>query len=433
MARKMKDSGIEWIGEIPEDWEIVKAKYLFKQRSTKGNRDNLILLTPSQKFGVVPQAMYEELSGLRAVKLNQQIDLSNLKTIKVGDFCISLRSFQGGFEYSNYSGVVSPAYQVFYGFKNQHNIYYKYLFKDRSFIDKMDSYTMSLRDGKNISFNDFGNSFIPHPSYEEQISIANYLDEKTRQVEDIKNTINKEIEILENYKKSLITEAVTKGLDKNVPMKDSGIKWIGEIPKHWNSIKAKIFFEIKDGTHDTPKTVEKNEALNTKPLITTKNIYKNTIDLDSANHISYEDFILIYKRSNVEKYDLIMPMIGTIGSPVIVETDRKFAIKNVALLKMNGDKYISKYVYYQFHSSYIEQQMKLNSKGGVQLFISMEIISRLNMFITNREEIIKIVNYLDEKTKLIDDSIAIKEKQLQNLEDYKKSLIYEYVTGKKEV
>lgn len=153
--RQMKDSGIEWIGEIPDTWKLCKGRYLFKQRNLRGNNIEMQLLSPTQKFGVIPQGKYEELSGMNAVKINEKTDLATLKTIHQGDFCISLRSFQGGFEYSEYEGVVSPAYQVFYPTVNVSRGYYKYLFKDQAFIEKMNSYTMTLRDGKNIAFDDF--------------------------------------------------------------------------------------------------------------------------------------------------------------------------------------------------------------------------------------------------------------------------------------
>jgi type I restriction enzyme S subunit len=131
MSKEMKDSGIQWAGTIPENWKIEKGKYCFKQQSHKGNKESSVLLSPTQKYGVIPQDMYEELSGFTAVKLNENINLNQLKTVHKGAFVISLRSFQGGFEYSEYEGVVSPAYQVFYPSVPVCDFYYKYLFNLR--------------------------------------------------------------------------------------------------------------------------------------------------------------------------------------------------------------------------------------------------------------------------------------------------------------
>ena len=219
--REMKDSGIEWVGQVPNNWKLKRGKYLFKQHNNRGNLKCLQLLSPSQKFGVIPQTLLEELTTQNVVKVSEKANLNDFKTVHVGDFCISLRSFQGGFEYSRYEGVVSPAYQIFSAIgDNLCDGYYRYLFKDKSFIDKMNSYTMTLRDGKNIAFDDFANTYIPVPPKSEQEKIANFLDSKCSEIDTISADIQKEIEILEQYKRSVITEAVTKGLNPDVEMKD---------------------------------------------------------------------------------------------------------------------------------------------------------------------------------------------------------------------
>lgn len=206
---EMKDSGIEWIGMIPKDWTIEKGKYMFVQRNQKGNNTELQLLSPTQKYGVIPQEKYEELSGMTAVKLDEKMNLMTLKTIHKGDYCISLRSFQGGFEYSEYEGVVSPAYQVFYPTTEIDDIYFKYMFKEKSFIDKMNSYTMSLRDGKNIAFADFGRTYLPIPTIEMQHEIANNLKQIENEINELILCKQEQIETLTQYKKSIIYEYVT--------------------------------------------------------------------------------------------------------------------------------------------------------------------------------------------------------------------------------
>ncbi|MDY2639323.1 MULTISPECIES: restriction endonuclease subunit S [Bacillota] len=217
----MKDSGIEWIGEIPEEWNLVKGKYLFKLRTTKGNTKNVQLLSPTQNFGVIPQELYEKLTGMRPVKLKSDADLQQMRTIYKGDYCISLRSFQGGFEYSKYDGVVSPAYQVFYPYKKINSTYYRYLFKDSSFIQKINSFTMSLRDGKNIAFSDFGNIDIPFPTFVEQNKIAKFLDKKLTIIDQIIRQKQQQLNHLDKYKQSIIYEYVTG--KKQVPEKE-GVK-----------------------------------------------------------------------------------------------------------------------------------------------------------------------------------------------------------------
>ena len=193
-----------WIDKLPQHWELEKAKYAFTLRRTKGNTHNLELLSPTQKYGVIPQS---QLEGV--VLVNEKTNLETFRTIHVGDFCISLRSFQGGFEYSTYEGVVSPAYQVFYPTIDVCDGYYKYLFKSDGFISKINTFSMSLRDGKNIAFDDFGNMYIPIPPKDEQIAIANYLDEKCKLIEESITEKLQQIEKLKEYKASLIYEYVT--------------------------------------------------------------------------------------------------------------------------------------------------------------------------------------------------------------------------------
>ena len=176
---------VKWLPTIPKNWTVKKGKYCFSIRNSKGNDITLELLSPTQKYGVIPQRLYEEYSTQVTVKVNERTNLQSFKTIHSGDFCISLRSFEGGFEYSTYEGVVSPAYTVFYPVIKCDRRYYKYLFKIPQFIAEMNSYSLSLRDGKPISFDDFGNTYIPIPSIKEQRAIADYLDKKCTEIDSI--------------------------------------------------------------------------------------------------------------------------------------------------------------------------------------------------------------------------------------------------------
>ena len=203
------ETKIKWIPHAPKHWAFKKAKYCFATRNTKGNKINLELLSPTQKYGVIPQSKYEELTSMVTVKVNENTNLMSFKTIHKGDYCISLRSFEGGFEYSEYEGVVSPAYTVFYPTICVDKRFYKYLFKTQPFIFEMNSYSLSLRDGKPISFDNFGNTYIPIPPLKEQEAIANHLDGKCAYIDSIINGKKEQILSLEEYKKSLIYEYVT--------------------------------------------------------------------------------------------------------------------------------------------------------------------------------------------------------------------------------
>ena len=184
------NSGVDWIGEIPVDWEIVYARQFFEIRKSFGN-DMEVLLASTQKYGMYPQ---DEIEGV--VQVKHDTDLQTFKTVHKNDFVISLRSFQGGFEMSDYEGVCSPAYQVFYATKEIYSKYFKYLFKSERFISKINSLTVGIREGKNILFSDFKNIQIPIPPLDEQKTIAG----KYAKIEEHIKLIQHKIEELKELK-----------------------------------------------------------------------------------------------------------------------------------------------------------------------------------------------------------------------------------------
>lgn len=426
--KPMKDSGTAWFGKIPNNWQLIKAKYIFAQRSEQGNNVNLQLLSPTQKFGVIPQSKYEELTGMNAVKLNQNVNLALLKTIHKGAFCISLRSFQGGFEYSKYEGVVSPAYQVFYPTVKIADGYYKYLFKDQSFIDKMNSYTISLRDGKNISFEDFGNTFIPFPPPEQQQQIADYLDKKCAEVDGLSSNIQKQIEVLEQYKRAVITETVTKGLNPSVPMKDSGIPWIGHIPQYWNTIKVKFIAHFINGYAFDSETLT-TDGENT--VIRIGDIAGGSIEPETALKYSGPEMGLVPYQ--VLKHDILVALSGaTVGKTGYIKEDypNTFINQRVGIIR----SVYSRFLNYALQTSSFIPFALLHAAASAQPNISLNTIGNYTIaFPHKKEEQQAIADYLDDKCSKIDAIIQDKQQQLKKLEQYKKAIIFEYVTGKKQV
>lgn len=419
--REMKDSGIEWIGEIPKDWSLKKGRYLFVQRNDRGNDENLQLLSPSQKFGVIPQSFLEDLTTQTTVKLKENTDLSTLKTVHKGDFCISLRSFQGGFEYSEYEGVVSPAYQVFYKKEDLVNTYYKYIFKDSSFISKMNSYTMSLRDGKNISYFDFGNTYLPLPTVCEQQQIADYLDTQCSEIDATAEDIQKEISLLEDYKKSVITEAVTKGLNPDAEMKDSGIEWIGQIPKHWEIIRIGYIL----GEIDRRSITGMEESLSVSQVLGVVPSSQIAVPSTASTMVG---------QKIVEPGELVLNKLKAHLGVCFVSNYKGLVSPDYAVYKAN-EKVKSKLLEYVFHTASCIWEFKKYITGvgqGLSRLYTKDLF-RINVALPDMLEQQQIVSYLDTKCSEIDALIADKKRQRGILADYKKSLIYEYVTGKKEV
>lgn len=419
--RKLVERGIDWVGAVPENWLFKKGKYLFQQRSERGNMIELQLLSPTQKFGCIPQSLYEELTGANAVKLNEKTDLNLLKTIHRGDYCISLRSFQGGFEYSAYEGVVSPAYQVFYPIHdNVFRGYYKYLFKDGAFINKMNSFTLSLRDGKNIAFADFGNTLLPLPPVEEQRAIAEYLDKITSEIDAAIKETQELIEKYKAYKQSIITEAVTKGLDQNVEMKESGLPWIGKIPSNWHCLRGKYVLKyLQKPTKDDDGVI----TCFRDGEVTLRSNRREEGFTISEKEIGYQ---------GIDVGDLVVHGMDGFAGAIGISDSRGKA--SPVLIVLDSDENKRFIMYFLRNLAY--RDVFLGLATGIRVRscdLRWNKLAETVLALPSRKEQNMIVSYLDRKIYEIDKVISQKEKLISQLQEYKKSIIFEYVTGKKEV
>jgi type I restriction enzyme S subunit len=230
-----KPSGAEWLGDIPGHWALLPAKRLFREISEK-DHPNAELLSVTQEFGVVPRDQLEQ----RVVMPTGQ--LQTFKLVRADDFVISLRSFQGGIEYSAFTGLVSPAYTVLRKQKSINSRYLKHLLKCTPFISELNTSVTGIREGKNISFAEMAYSLLPIPEPSEQEDIADFLDRKTAEIDAAVAKKNRLIELLQEQKHIRINQAVLRGLNPDVPMRDSGVPWIGAIPEHWKVIPNRYIF-----------------------------------------------------------------------------------------------------------------------------------------------------------------------------------------------
>ena len=242
--RAMKDSGVPWLGEVPEHWELRRTKALLKQRSQKGFPDEP-LLAATQTKGVVRKEQYEHRTVLA------QKDLHLLKLVCVGDFVISLRSFQGGIEYARERGIISPAYTVLYPKNRDTHRYLAWLFKSKPYIENLTLHVTGIREGQNIDYEKLSRSRLPLPPLPEQAAIVRFLDHVDRRVRRYIRAKQKLIGLLEEQKQAIIHRAVTRGLDPDVPLKPSGVEWLGDVPEHWRVVRAKLAFDCVDVRSNT--------------------------------------------------------------------------------------------------------------------------------------------------------------------------------------
>lgn len=431
---EMKDSGVEWIGKMPRHWRIERAKFHFRQSFERGNSIPE-LLAATQKHGMYPQRLLEGV-----VQVMAGTDLQQFKSVHINDFVISLRSFQGGFERSDYEGVCSPAYQVFHADKQYDVKWLKWFFKNDMFIDAMNALTVGIREGRNIKFDDFANSLLPVPPLSEQTAIAAYLDEKCATIDAIIAEAKASIEEYKSWKASVISEIVTKGLNPNAEMKDSGVEWIGEIPGGWAVERLKAMFSFGKGLPITKEDLVEQGI----PVISYGQIHAkfNTGVEVLPQLLRYVDAKWLESNANslVSEGDFIFAdtsedMEGC-GNCVYVDTLNEgaqlFAGYHTITFKPKRSKH-NKFLAYLFKSD--AWRTKLRSRvGGVKLFsISRRMLNLATVILPPQNEQTAIVAYLDSKCAAIDGIILEKEELIRELENYKRSLIFEAVTGKRRV
>lgn len=427
--REMKNSGVAWIGDVPENWEIVKIGQLFQCRNVKVNDTDFQPLSVS-KGGIVPQ--------MENVAKSDAND--NRKQVLTGDFVINSRSDRKqSCGVSKLDGSVSLINTVLYGFDKDRVIseYNNYLLKNCGFAEEFyrwghgivaDLWTTRWQEMKNIE--------IPVPSIKTQEDILSVLRIKSKNISLLISNQEQQIEKLKQYKQSLITEVVTKGLDPDVPMKDSGVKWIGQIPENWTIKPLKSLFGFGKGLPITKENLQTNGV----PVISYGQIHAKwnsgvTIHDELKRFVS-ETYIETNPNSLVKYGDFIFADTsedreGCGNCAYVDKSETLFAGYHTVILTSSSQS-SNKYLAYLFLTDAWRSQIRCKVSGIKVFSISRKILSSTSIILPDIAEQNDIVSYLDDKCAKIDRLIAIKQEKIDKLNDYKKSLIYEYVTGKKE-
>ena len=413
----MKDSGIEWIGEIPRHWEVHPVYTYFGERKNKnklGKESNLLSLS----YGRIIRKDINTNNGL----LPESFNTYNI--VEAGDIIIrptdlqnDKRSLRTGLVKER--GIITSAYIDLYPIKKLDSRYFHFLLHTYDVMKVFYNMGNGVRQGLNYS--EFSHLMVFEPSYNEQIAIANYLDDKIKEVDIVINQKQDQLSVLEQYKKSLIYEYVTG--KKEVEMKDSGIEWIGEIPRHWEVHPVYTYFGERKNKNKLGK--ESNLLSLSYGRIIRK-------DINTNNGLLPESF---NTYNIVEAGDIII-------RPTDLQNDKRSL--RTGLVKERGiitsayidlypiKKLDSRYFHFLLHT-YDVMKVFYNMGNGVRQGLNYSEFSHLMVFEPSYNEQIAIANYLDDKIKEVDIVINQKQDQLSVLEQYKKSLIYEYVTGKKEV
>lgn len=411
-----KDSGIKWLGQIPTHWEVRKIKNCLQERSEKGYPNEPILCA-TQSRGVIPHDMYDN----RVVVVNKDFD--KLKLVKCGDFVISLRSFQGGIEYAYYQGIISAAYTILTP-KDKHNReYFKHLFKSHDFIQLLQTCVTGIREGQNINYDMLAKHFVPVPPQEEQRQIVAYLDYKSNKINERICQRERELQTLSELKQAEIAAVVTRGLDPNVPMKESGIEWIGQIPAHWEVTQLRKYLRLfSDKGHPDMDllSVTREQGVIVRD-ITSKEENHNFIpdDLSGYKLIQKGQFAINKMKAwqgsyGVSKYKgIVSPAYYTCELNNIDTEYFDVAIRSQA--------------YIGFFTKY--------SKGirSGQWDLSPDALKSIPFVEPPIVEQRAIVSYITEISEKIDSYITKLKEEINYLQEYKQRLISDVVTGKVDV
>lgn len=416
----MKNSGIEWVGEIPAEWETHPIYYYFGERKHKnslGKEGNLLSLS----YGKVIRKDITSSDGLLPENYNgYNIVEKNDIVLRLTDLQNDKRSLRTGLVKER--GILTSAYVTLRPIKEEFSPFFHYVLHAYDVMKVFYNMGNGVRQG--LNFDELSKCMLIAPPLFVQRAIAEFLDKKCGEVDALIADIQQEIETLEQYKRSVITEAVTKGLDPSVPMKDScGVNWVQTIPKHWIVHPLYYYFEERKNKNIFAK--EQNLLSLSYGKIIRKDINTNggllPENFNAYNIVEPKDIVLRLTDLQNDRRSLRTGFVN----------ERGIITSAYITLKAKKD-IIQEYFYYELHVFDLMKGL-YNMGSGVRQGLNFDELSKLKLFEPTIKEQREIVAYIKEKEKKINEIIADKQSQIETLESYKKSLIYEYVTGKKEV
>ena len=414
----MKPSGIPWLGDIPAHWTLSRTKALLAERSEKGHPDKP-LLAATQTKGVVRKKDYANRTVL-ALK-----DLHLLKFVEVGDFVISLRSFQGGIEYARDSGIISPAYTVLYAKDPRHHKFLACLFKSRCFVDSLVLAVTGIREGQNIDYGRLARSTLPLPPLPEQSAIARFLDHINRRIQKYIRAKEKLIALLDEYKQALIDQAVTGQIDVRTgepypEYKESGVNWLGRVPKDWDLRPAKWHLREVD---ERSKTGEE-EMLSVSHITgVTPRKQKNVTMFKAESNVGH-------KLCKVG--DIVVNTMWAWMTALGVAREEGLVSPSYAVYRPYGTALEGNYADLLLRSAPFKSEYICRSTGirASRLRLYPENFLSIKLLCPSIEEQRAIVDFVDTKSAAMRHVADLTRSEISFLREYHRRLIADVVTGK---
>lgn len=426
-----KDSGVEWLGKIPEHWEVQPGlRFIYENKSrNNGMKRNTVL---SLSYGTIRVKQEQELTGLvpESFETYQLVEKGDLifRPTDLQNDKVSLRSGISEFE-----GIITNAYLNFRFKSIANSKFYHYLF--RAIDNNKLIYGLGSGLRQNIDFRDFRRFQFPFPSLPEQTAIANFLDDKTAKIEKAIAQKEKLISLLKERKQIIIQNAVTKGLDPNAKMKDSGVEWIGEIPEGWEVKRLKYFGYIYSGlSGKIGEDFAKEPKLDFKPFIPFTSIFRDKI-INSSKH-QFVKISRIEKQNMVKCNDILFLMssetLEDVGKTSIYTGNEKQLYLNSFCkgFKTTSNNLLPIYLNELLSSDNYRNYFSIVGRGFTRINIKQDYILNIEVLIPPKSEQVSIIKHIETQSAKIDKAISLQEKQIEKLKEYKTVLIDAAVTGK---
>ena len=423
----MKDSGVPWLGQVPEHWDVTRSKWLFSSSKALALPDD-VQLSATQAYGVIPQDEYERRSGARVVKISMHLD--KRKHVEKDDFIISMRSFQGGLERAWASGAIRSSYVVLKPGPGVNVGCFSYLLKSHDYIRALQTTGGFIRDGQDLTESDFRKVDLPLIPLDEQAAIVRFLDHADRRIRRTIAGKQRLIKLLQEQKQVIIHQAVTRGLNPDAKLKPSGVEWLGDVPEGWEATSfTRCTIERADYRGATPAKTEAGIF-----LVTAKNVRRGWIDYEaSKEYIAEDDYALVMRRGLPKLGDLLFTTEAPLGHAALVDREDVALAQRVIRFRFDPERCNPEFILRAVLSPYFQRQVLRRGTGSTALGIKASKLPELFLLLPPLDEQESILAHILVQTMSLDSGAERTAQEIALLREYRTRLIADVVTGKLDV
>ena len=425
-----KDSGVEWLGKIPHGWKVLRGKYVFqefRERSTTGEE---VLLSVSEYYGVKPRS--EKIS--EGDHLSRAESLVDYKKCYKNDLVMNIMlAWKRGLGVSKYDGIVSPAYSVFRFNEDIHPYFMHHLFRTDLYTSHFKTRSTGVIDSRlRLYPESFLDTEILIPSYKEQVQIANFLDHETAKIDTLIDKQQTLIKLLKEKRQAVISHAVTKGLNPDAPMKDSGVEWLGKVPEHWEFIKFDyVINAVGDIDHYMPSSTDSGI-----PYVMTGDLRDlvSEISFENCKQVAHSDYVKLSRKIKASKDDIIFARYATIGTLSYVDIDADFLVSySCVIIKPNSERTSGKYLFRYLKSQAFLQAITMYINSNTQGNVGIDSLKNVKVIMPPLSEQEEIINFLNDVVVKIDRLLDKAKSAITLMQERRTALISAAVTGKIDV